>query len=449
MNQYDVIIVGGGVSGTVAAIAAGRCKAKVLLIESQGCLGGSLTSCGVGPMMTFHTGMRQITKGILDEIVQSLAGRRQSAGHVRDPLNCVPFQVPFNSEGLKVLLDEMTEKANVDVLFHTTLASASVDGNRVTEVKVCNKAGLSSFHAKVFIDATGDADLAVFSGVKTTHGSSYQKNQPMTMNMKYCNVDSQKLREDVIKLGPKEFPSMFKNISVMENSRNLAVSGYFSLFKKAKERGELSIPREDLLIFETERSGEYIINTTRITDLDPVDPFDLSKAEAVARKQCRQLDAFLHKYIPAFKNAMLEFTGPNIGVRSSRQIVGHYTVTRDDLFSFKKFDDVICHGAYPIDIHSSSDGTTHREELNLGEYYSIPYSSLYTDQLSNLLVCGRCLSATFEAQSALRLTPLAAGTGQAAGVAAALASETDSYVQDVDVRRMQNILKDQGVELIL
>lgn len=449
MNRtYDVIVIGGGVSGSAAAVSAARCGARTLIIENEGYLGGSLTGCGVGPMMTYHTGSKQIIKGFMEELVEELVRRGQSTGHIRDTLNCVSYQTPFNAEGLKLLLDQKCAEAGVDVLFHTMLASATIEDKEIKEIIVCNKAGLSTYKAKIYIDATGDADLAVKINIPTVIGKKGKDiTQPMTMNMKYCNVNSEKLRKAVLESDKKEFPSMNLDISTMKNTPYLALGGFGSLFKEENEKGELHIPRDGILIFETERKGEYIVNTTRINKLSPVDPMDLSNAEIIGRKQCAELDKFLRKNIPGFENALLEFTGPKIGVRSSRQIVGKHVITEEDLFSKKRFPDTICHAAYPIDVHSPSDETTYRKELKPGDFYSIPYSSLYSETVSNYLTCGRSISSTFEAQSAIRVTPIAGSTGQAAGVAAAIAVEDNTDVQSIDVKKLQRVLKSQGAFL--
>lgn len=167
----------------------------------------------------------------------------------------------------------------------------------------------------------------------------------------------------------------------------------------------------------------------------------------MGRKQCRELELFVKKYIPGFENAIVESTGPSIGVRGSRQIVGLYTLTAADILSQTPFEDTIAHSGYPIDIHNPDGEGTKHEKLEWGGMYSIPYRCLVTPSLHNVIVIGRCLSATFEAQAAVRTTPTTGAIGHAGGVAAAQAALHDLNVQEVDVAKVQQVLKEQGAYL--
>lgn len=245
----------------------------------------------------------------------------------------------------------------------------------------------------------------------------------MTMNMKYMNVDTEAIKEH-IRTHIEDFSRHQGNEGLMDTVSRFSFCGFQDEFREARERGELEIQREDVLCFETDRPGEYIINTTRIIDHDAVNAASLSDAEITGRRQCMQLDRFLRRYVPGFAHAHLEFTGPNVGVRGSRQLAGAYTLTAEDILKRRKFDSVIAHSAYPIDIHNPKGvGTDSRFLSEKGTYYSIPYEVLYCGEIKNLLVGGRCVSASFEAQAAIRTTPTAGALGHAAGVAAALGGE--------------------------
>jgi hypothetical protein len=174
----------------------------------------------------------------------------------------------------------------------------------------------------------------------------------------------------------------------------------------------------------------------------------LSDAEIIGRKQCAQLEVFLHKYIPGFEHALLEYTGPSVGVRGSRQLVGDYTLTADDILTRRHFQTTIAHSAYPIDIHNPKGAGTNSVFLSEKDtYYSIPYEVMTCRELSNLLVTGRCISATFEAQAAIRVTPTVGAIGQASGVAAALCALEYGDVHKVDIKTLQEALLKQGVYL--
>lgn len=449
-KPYDVIVAGGGVSGSAAAIAAGRLGAKVLVIEQSGYLGGALTGCGVGPMMTFHAGEKQVIRGIMEEIVERLAGAGYSTGHIYDTMQYISYLTPFNSEGLKIVLDEIAAEAGCTVLFHTFIGGAACEGGKITSLTVCNKDGIHKVSASVYIDGTGDGDVASFAGAPMTKGrKSDGAAQPMTMNMKYLNVDTEAVKEH-IRTHIEDFSRHQGNEALMDTVSRFSFCGFQDEFREARERGELEIKREDVLCFETDRPGEYIVNTTRIIDHDAVDAVSLSDAEVTGRRQCRQLDRFLRAHVPGFEHAVLEFTGPSVGVRGSRQLSGKYTLTAEDILERKKFDSVIAHSAYPIDIHNPKGvGTDSRFLSEMGTYYSIPYETLYCDEISNLLVAGRCISASFEAQAAIRTTPTAGALGHAAGVAAALAAKAGGDVSRVSTKEVQRMLKDQDAYLDL
>lgn len=448
MKQFDVIVTGGGVSGCCAALAAARQGASVLVAERDGYLGGTLTGCGVGPMMTFHAGDKQIVRGIMGELVEELVRRGQSPGHVPDTKQYCSTITPFDAEGLKLLLDEKLREAGCKVLFHTFLGAVETKGNEITALVVCNKDGLTKLSAKIYVDATGDGDLAAWAGAPMTKGRPEDgAAQPMTMMMKYCNVDTSRLKRYVLD-HPERFPALAPHIDLLARDIPFDLEGFDREFQAEKATGRLSIRRENVLMFGTGRPGEYIINTTRILGHDATDAWSLSDAEFEGRRQCAELHSFLRSYVPGFEKALLEFTGPTVGVRGSRQLVGKHTLTAQDILERTVFSDAIVHSAYPIDIHNpSGEGTASSFMSEPGTYYSIPYGVLYCPEIRNLLVTGRCISATFEAQAAIRTTPTVGGLGQAAGIAAALAARTGTAVADVDISRLRQFLKEQNAYL--
>lgn len=447
-NCYDVVIAGGGVSGAVAAIAAGRSGVRTLVLEQNGYLGGSLTACGVGPMMTFHAGEKQIIKGIMQEIVDEMVKRGYSPGHVKDTMQYINYLTPFHSEGLKIVLDDLLEAAGCEVLLHTFIGKVNVENKRITSLTICNKDGIQDIGSKVFVDATGDGDVAAWAGASMTKGRETDgAMQPMTMNMKYCNVNVHALKEHITR-NAKEFPRLVHNLDLMQETSRLSFAGFAKEFKEARERGELDIQREEVLSFETNTPGEFIVNTTRILEHDGTSAISLSDAERIGRKQCGQLDRFLRKYIPGFQDAVFEFTGPSVGIRGSRQLKGIYTLTGQDVMERREFQSVITHSAYPIDIHNpKGEGTASSFISTPGTYYSIPYEVMVCEEITNLLVTGRCVSASFEAQAAIRTTPTVGALGHACGIAAALAAKTDGDTRKVCIQDIQNKLKEQNAYL--
>ena len=335
---------------------------------------------------------------------------------------------------------------------------AFVPYTEIKSIDIVNKDGISTINAKIFIDATGDGDLAVEAGIPFTLGrESDNATQPLTMNMKVYGVDTSKLKKTVLQ-NPKKFPRLNRDIEVMKKVEALSFVGFEEEFKRAKELGEITIPREDVLFFETSTPGEYIINTTRIINENGASALGLTNAEIIGRKQCEELYKFLIKYVPGFENSKIAYTGPSVGVRGSRQIQGVYKLTGEDLLEQKRFNSVIAHSGYPIDIHNPKGEGTLSVHVNKQEeskeakfdrstfdsYYSIPYEIMITKEIQNLIVTGRCVSASFEAQAAIRTTPTMTALGQAAGTAAALAIQTNQSVNKIDIKNLQNLLIAQG-----
>ncbi|WZL81205.1 FAD-dependent oxidoreductase [Vallitaleaceae bacterium 9-2] len=446
-KDYDVIIIGGGTSGTMAAIAAARNGADVLLVEKNGYLGGVMTGAGVGPMMTFHAGDEQVIQGIMGELVERLQNKGMSPGHIADSTGFTYTVTPFDNEGLKVEEEQMVMESGADLLFHTSLADVKVDNNRIKEVILCNKNGLESYRAKVYIDATGDADLSVWSGVEYTKGRHDGKMQPLTLMLKMNNVDIDKVKEYVVN-NPDQFPRLNGNTEQVVKANRLSLAGFTMLFEEAKQKKMISTEREDILFFETNTPGEVIFNTSRILNCDGTDPVSLTKAEIEGRKQTSEIAAFVKEYIPGFENSKVVQTGPSVGVRGSRQIVGVYTLTTDDLIKGKRFEDRITVGGYPIDIHSPEGAGTDVVKMEWGHRYYIPYRTLVNDRIDNLITVGRCVSATYEAQAALRVSPIIGAVGQAGGTAAALVvNQEKEKTQDVDMDLLKNTLIEQGMYL--
>lgn len=447
MNKhYDVIVIGGGVSGSVAAIASARSGAKTLLVERFGFLGGTLTGAGVGPMMTFHAGNRRVIGGIPQEIVEKLMEMGASPGHILDTTGFVPTVTPFDSEAFKYILQEMTIECGVNLIFYSVLADVNVDKGNIKSISILDKSGLSKITANVYIDATGDADLAVKSGVPYQKGRKGDNlSQPMTMMVKVGNVDIDEIKASVLK-NPENF-NMLDSEQEIIKAKRLSVNGFLAELNAARAKGDITFERDTVLFFETNTPGEVIVNMTRILNADATNSEALTTAEIEGRRQSKQLFTFLKKYIPGFQNAVYISTGPCIGIRESRKIKGEHVIKAKELIDGKRFDDVIAKGSYPVDIHSPDGKGMEYMKLEEGMDYDIPFCSLYAKEVSNLLACGRCISSTHEANAAIRVSPIAMATGQAAGTAAALCSNNNVNPQNLDVGKLQDQLKINGVIL--
>ncbi|MDA3955762.1 FAD-dependent oxidoreductase [Oceanispirochaeta sp.] len=448
-NDFDLIIVGGGISGAIAGISAARENIKTLIIDQNGFLGGMLTGAGVGPMMTFHSGSEQVIQGITGELIDRLKKENLSPGHLFDTTGYTYTVTPFDLEGMKWALESMFLEAGGHLLYHTMLADVQLDSGMIQSLTICNKGGLSTIKGSYYIDATGDADLSAWSGVECTKGrESDGMSQPLTMKVRMYGVDMSKVR-GYIHSHPEEFPRLKGDTSIIDKAERLSIGGFVQTLKNARASGDFTFTREDILFFETNNPGEVIINTSRITGLDSTNPFDLSKGEVEGRKQAHELARFFRKYISGFENAVLEFTGPSIGIRSSRQIEGLYRITKDDILEGRKFEDaVVCNG-YPIDVHSPTGEDTFSSHLAWGDYYTIPYRALVNKLVGNLITVGRCISGDFEAQAAFRTTPGAGAIGHAGGAASVIAVRSKKSFAELDYKEIQDLLRKQNAFLPL
>lgn len=458
MKKYDVIIVGGGISGAVAAISAAREGVSVLIVEQYGFLGGMLTAGGVGPMMTFHAGKYQVVRGITDEVIQRLIIKGKSPGHIFDTTGYTYTVTPFDNEGMKQELEEMLLESGGEILYHATVCNCITEGDVLKEIDVCTKSDRIRLSAAVFLDATGDANLAYLSNVKTIKGREADgASQPMTMNMKFTDVDISKVKSYIKdKKNIQEFPRIRENLNIVDKACRLSIGGFEKSFQQGRENGELSFERGEILFFETNNPGEVIVNSTRVSLPDSTDPWQMSQAEIIGRRQARELELFLKKNISGFKNAVLIYTGPvQIGVRSSRQIVGVYTLNENDLFYSRQFEDTIAHGGYKIDVHPPCGGYDEKfkkdflekRDLSYGAFYNIPYRSLINNDVKNIITVGRCISASFMAQGAIRVSPIAGAIGHAGGAAASVAIKNGLLPTEIDYRDIQCILKKQNAYL--
>jgi hypothetical protein len=225
------------------------------------------------------------------------------------------------------------------------------------------------------------------------------------------------------------------------------VHGLWELVRQASAAGELALAREDILFFGTPHERELSVNSTRVTGVLGTSVWDLTLAEWQARRQMRQIAAFLRKYVPGFERSYVAQSGVTIGVRETRRITGEYQLTADDILGAHKCDDVIARGTYPIDIHNPRGKGTLLMRLPPGESYDIPLRSLLPQRVDRLAVGGRCISGTHEAHSSYRVMPIAMATGQAAGVCAALAARAGKALRDVPAADVQSELRRQGAVL--
>lgn len=419
-TKYDLIVVGGGFAGTAAAIEAARHGTDVLLIEKYNCLGGAAAFALVSPFMPFwtHIGEEKKRKNlagdlfleIVDEAMR-LTARSEDTPMITDAL--------FDEECMKLAMIRMAKKAGVTLLFNTNVTAVNAEGGVIRSVKAACKAIEMEFYADHFIDATGDAELSALAGCECEVGREGDGLcQPMTLCFRVGGIDKEKF----MAFRPK-----------MQ-----------ALYKEWQASGKLSNPRENVLVFRNYNAGVLHFNTTRVIKKSPTDPFEITEAEIAAREQVFEMMEFLRTAVEGCEHARLLSTALQIGIRESRRVMGEYVLCEQDLISLARFEDAIAVANYAIDIHSPDGSGTRFQEFADGEWYEIPYRCLLPKGFQNLLVAGRCISSTHEAQASYRIMPFCAEIGQAAGCAVAVAKASQKSVRTVEVPEVQKILRAEG-----
>jgi len=377
----------------------------VLLADKSNSLGGAAVNCLVNPFMPNATkrnpgGLKtHLSAGLYAEILEELK-----------KMNAVwnEFTPHFNEEYLKIVLNRMALTAGVELLFHVYLIDAEMQGKTVKSVTLAGKSGQLKITADYFVDATGDADLSVLCGCSTRLGREEdQLCQPMTLCFRVANVDIEK----------------YQKARPMING----------LYQEMQRQGKIKNIRENVLIFRSLVNGVLHFNSTRIVRRNPVDPFDLTKAEIEAREQVLELFTFMKENIDGFQNSDLLMTAPEIGVRESRMVDGEYLLTSEDLVACTRFEDSIALGNYDIDIHNPEGSGTSHYYFPEGHYYTIPFRTLLPKKTKNLLVAGRCISVTHEAQASIRIMPIVCCLGEAAGTAVGIAVKDGTSLRGTEI----------------
>jgi glycine/D-amino acid oxidase-like deaminating enzyme len=429
--DVDVVVAGGGPAGCCAAFAAAREGASVVLLEAMSALGGMFSMGYVQGWCGFHDQEKFIHRGMA-EIIR----HRLYDGCVDEPLDSIQSLRGIDPEKMKRILDDLAEEFGVTVLFHTSVAEVvKSDDGTVEAVLAASKDGLKAFKAKVFVDCTGDADLAAWAGAKYHYGDEDGDVQPVSHCFCISNVDT----EEAVRTRPEGFQQTVVN----DSKYDLVKDDFFGI-------GGAIGPKT------------HYFNAGHQWDVDNTDTASLSLALKTGRRLAKQFYDSFREYVPAgFDKSFLAATAPLLGVRETRRIVGDYVLNVDDYWARRRFDDEISLNCFFIDIHPSwKNRQLEREgkwswakEKNdsryaPGEFHGIPYRCLIPKGLRNVLVAGRSVSADRETLSAIRVMPPCMTMGEAAGVAAVHALKNHKCdVHAVDINKLRSSLKKHGAFL--
>ena len=410
LPEVDVIVAGGGPGGLGAAVMSARCGARTLLVERYGFLGGMAVSGEVHPFMSNHLNKQPLDGPVYTEWVEKMRQYRPHKGKDRH----------ISKDAAMLAAEDLCLEAGVDLLYHHHLADVLVSDGAIDALVLFSKSGLTAARAKVYIDCTGDADLAARAGCEFEAGGPSGHCQPMTLCFKLSHVDRSQTpdRDEVTRL-----------------------------YNEARARGEIDCTRENVLYFDWLEADVVHFNTTRVIQRSGTSGLDLSAAEVEGRQQMRQFLRFFQTCVPGYEKAQIYSVAAHIGVRETRRVRGKSYLRREDFEEGRKFRDAIARVRYPIDIHNPDGTGTEIIRLPEGEWYEIPYGCIVAKDIHNLLIGGRPISVDHAVHSSMRVMPPACTVGQAAGLAAALAAERDCTPGELDGVEIRQKLVEQEARL--
>lgn len=439
-KETDVLVIGGGPSGIMAALAAAEDGLNVMLVESRSFVGGNMT---IGLPILGFLGQKgnQIIKGLPQKLIDRLKAVQASSEHRPCPLHMSLTLV--EPEAVKTVALQMLTESNVDVLFYAFCAGVVMEGDALQGIIIESKAGREAILAKTIIDCSGDADVAYRAGVPCEYGNEEGGVQPPTLMFCLGGVDTEKLRTSIAE-EPRTYLTDFIPAEYFGQNNQFVLVGMRNLVKKAQDAG-LRLATERTILITGLRKGEVWVNMTRVNGVNGTDPGSLTYGEIDGRSQIEDIQKYLVEYVPGFEEAYFLKTAPFLGIRETRRINGLYTMTQEDILSCAHFDDAIAVASYPLDIHHPQGGGC--TLVWCGDCYDIPYRSLIPQKIKNLIVAGRCISTTHEAMSAIRVMAPCMAMGEAAGRAAKMATKQGVQPADIDVKQLQQELLEKGAYL--
>lgn len=438
----DVVVCGGGTAGITAALAASRNGARTILIEKNGYAGGTLVN-GAGPLHSFFNlyqayadaERKQVVKGIPQELIERLISEGGSLGHI-DQEQGGDYDSAITLMDWEIFKDvilTMLEEAGVEILLNTDVAGALKEGDRITGVILQSKSGREALLAHTVIDTTGDGDVACLAG------AGYVKRHDTTsvgMPFGMADVDMMKLAAWL-----KEKGLIYQ---LIEGDKGGGEDKIIRLGFHLKEVPEFTEFMEKNgmwgpLGFSYRRNNFTYINSANLRNVDATDTRALSDAGIALRHQVMTLAKMLKQYIPGFENAYVNWTPGNVGVRLTRIIECEYDLSVEEITEGKRFEDEV----FLYGFHDCAPRLTIKD----GGYYGFPYRAMVPKKVEGLLVAGRCVTSTWEAHMSTRNTVSCMAQGQAAGTATAISAGKNILPRNVDIRELQQTLREQGVVL--
>jgi hypothetical protein len=432
LAEVDVLVAGGGAAGVAAAETAARLGSKVLLVEKYGFLGGAAvaglsgTICGLYLASDTNKKPEQIVYGFTDRFCEAMKNHN---GLTEPQKYGKTWTVTHDPLVWRETAENLLEASGTSVLYHTSIIGVIKDDDVFKGVIIDTKAGRAAIHAKILIDATGDADLIYRAGLDYTMGDNGAIQNP-TMIFRLGGVDVkrflQEWGDDTI--SPAQVTAMIEQAVRQENA---------------------DLPRTKVWIFPTPRPNELLVNATRLVGKDKRElnvtlPQDHTEAEILGRRQVRAYAEFLKKYVAGCEQSYINDTGVEVGIRQTRTIVGAVRLNNEDVVLRRKRSDGIARCPWPIELHS---GDKPKLEWLLDDYYEIPYGALLPVRGENILVAGRGLAAEHEALASARVTAQCFQYGQAAGIAADLAISSKQVLRALSGEEIRFLLNKDGALL--
>ena len=453
MTETDVLVIGGGPSGLSAALSHAREGLNTVLVERFGYFGGVITQSMIGTISWYRYSKTVDAGGMCKEferVAKEMGGSINVFGKIKNKeiitvleqeglmVNGEPTYEILDTEMFKYIADKLVQESGVVPILHCTVVDVIMDDNTIIGVITESKSGRQAILAKRVIDATGDADVAYLSG------APFRKNPKDELMEVSVNFGCSGININKFLLYVYANRGSIGDWGETTGKEENSFSTYLvEPFNKAKEAGE--IPKD--VIIESfwgsyTDAGEIpSLNAIHMFDIDPTDIWDLTKAEIEGRKRVIMAVRALKKYTPGFKNARLRTIGTSLGTRESRKIIGEYNITEHDIKNEARFDDSI--GICPEFL----DGYGIAIMPTTGRYFQVPFGIILPQKVENLLVVGRCVAGDKISHAATRQMACCIVTGQAGGVAAAISIRDNISCRQVDISKVQKILKKQGVRI--